>query len=151
MRKINLQRFATVDASAGLAATGTILGWSVDGTTFTDVAGIQTTPDIGAAPDSIDVTSLADTKRKSVSGLAAAATLAFNVIYKGVNFSALIPKDGDGVQYKWQITYPDGMKATFTGSFTLTVQNAAVNGAITFTISIVVSDGPDFTPAPTGA
>ncbi|MFT8324780.1 phage tail tube protein [Oenococcus sicerae] len=150
MKKMNLQRFA-VDTSAGMAATGIKLGWSTDGTTFTDVAGVQTTPDIGAAPDSIDVTSLSDTKRKSVPGLAAAATLAFNVVYRGANFGTLIEKDGDGIQYKWQVTYPDGLKSTFTGSFTLILQNAAVNGAITFTISIVVSDGPDFTAAPTGA
>lgn len=147
MKKINLQRFA-VDPSAGMSATGMKLEQSTDGTSWKEVAGIQTVPDIGGAPDSIDVTSLNDTKRKSIPGLAAAASLAFNVIYKGANFSSLIAEDGDDVQYHWRVTYPDGMQATFTGSFSLTVQNAAVNGAITFTITVIVSDGPTFVAAP---
>ncbi|MFT8916560.1 MAG: phage tail tube protein [Oenococcus sp.] len=148
MRIINLQRFAAVDASVGLAATGAKMEMSVDGTTYTEVAGVNTIPDIGQAPETIDVTSLSDTKRKSVAGIANAQNLAFGVIYKGTNFSSLIAKDGDGVQYSWRITYPDGMTVTFKGSFALTIQNLAVNGAVTFTITVVVSDGPNYTPAP---
>ncbi|MHA5205048.1 phage tail tube protein [Oenococcus oeni] len=148
MKKINLQRFAgTVDSSAGLIATGTKLEYSSNGTAFSEVADVQTVPDIGQAPETVDVTSLTDTKRKSVSGLANAANLAFQVVYKGDNFKDLIAKDGDGVQYHWRVTYPDGMTATFTGSFSLQMGNVAVNGALNFTITVVVSDGPNFAAA----
>ncbi|MFT8836858.1 phage tail tube protein [Liquorilactobacillus satsumensis] len=147
---LNLQRFAdTVDASAGLAGTGSKLEMSSDGgTTFNEVASIKTIPDIGADPENIDVTSLADTKKKNVPGIQNTSTLAFAVVYKGDNFKTALKNAGDHKQYKWKVTYPDGMTATFTGSYTIKMGNVAVNGALDFTISIVVSDGPDFDAAP---
>lgn len=149
---LNLQRFAdTVDASAGLAGTGSKLEMSSDnGTTFTEVASIKTIPDIGADPEKIDVTSLADDKKKNVPGIQNTSTLAFQVVYKGDNFKTALTHAGDHKQYKWRVTYPDGMTATFEGSYTIKMGNVAVNGALDFTISIVVSDGPDFTAASSG-
>lgn len=146
----DLQRFAdaTVDASAGMVATGTKLAMSTDGTEFTDIAGVKTVPDIGSDPENVDVTDLSDTKKKSVPGIQNTSTLAFGVVYKGANFATALAHDGDNKQYKWKVTYPDGMTANFTGSYTIKVGNAAVNGAIDFTISIIVSDGPEFTAAP---
>ena len=145
--QLDLQRFA-VDASAGLAGTGSKLEMSTDGTAFTEVAGIKTIPDIGADPENIDVTSLADDKKKNVPGIENTSTLAFAVVYKGDNFKTALAHAGDHKQYKWKVTYPDGMTATFTGSYTIKMGNVAVNGALDFTISIVVSDGPDFAAAP---
>ncbi|MDN7144445.1 phage tail tube protein [Liquorilactobacillus mali] len=146
---IDLQRFAT-DASDGLAATGTKLEMSTDGTAFTKIAAIKTVPDIGADPETIDVTSLEDTKKKSVAGIENTQNLALACVYKGTNFTDLISKSGDGVQYHWKVTYPDGLTATFQGSFTLKLGNVAVNGAMDFTITVVVSDGPDFTAPSSG-
>ncbi|WP_338208348.1 phage tail tube protein [Lactiplantibacillus paraxiangfangensis] len=149
----DLQRFAgaTADASAGLAATGTTLAMSTDGTEFADIAGVKTIPDMGADPENIDVTDLSDTKKKSVPGIQNTSTLAFGVVYKGANFATALAHDGDNKQYKFKVTYPDGMTATFTGSYTVKVGNVAVNGAMDFTISIITSEGPDFTPAPSSA
>ncbi|MFT8584822.1 phage tail tube protein [Liquorilactobacillus hordei] len=146
---IDLQRFAA-DASAGLVATGTKLEMSADGTAFTEIAGIKTIPDIGADPETVDVTDLADTKKKSVAGIENTQNLALACVYKGENFTDLIAKSGDGKQYHWKVTYPDGMTATFQGSFTIKIGNVAVNGAMDFTITVVVSDGPDFTAPSSG-
>lgn len=144
---IDLQRFAA-DPSDGLVATGTKLEMSTDGTSFTEIAGLKTVPDIGADPETVDVTDLSDTKKKSVAGIENSSSLALACVYKGDNFYNLLSKSNDGIQYKWKVTYPDGMTATFTGSFTIKVGNVAVNGAMDFTITVVVSDGPDFA-APT--
>ena len=149
LTKFDLQRFAaaTADASAGLAATGTKLEMSTDGTAFVEIAGIKTIPDMGADPENIDVTDLSDTKKKSVPGIQNTSTLAFGVVYKGANFATALQHDGDNKQYKFKVTYPDGMVATFTGSYTVKVGNLAVNGALDFTISVITSEGPDFVPA----
>ena len=87
---------------------------------------------------------------KSVAGLQSVSNLAFTTVYKTSNFSALISKADGKTIYDWKVTYPDGMTATFSGSFTLATAQAAVNGAIDFTITVVVSDGPDFTAPSTG-
>lgn len=142
----DLQKFA-VDAKDGLAATGSKLEMSTDGTEFTVVGGIKTIPDIGSDPESIDVTTLEDTKKKSVPGIENTSTLAFTFVYKGANFATALKNAGDNKQYNWRVTYPDGMTAKFTGSYTIKMGNIAVNGALEYTISIVVSDGPDFAAA----
>jgi hypothetical protein len=43
------------------------------------------------------------------------------------------------------------MTASFTGSYTVKMGNVAVNGALEYTISIIVSDGPDFATASSSA
>lgn len=149
MVNIDLQKFA-VDPSDGLVATGTTLEMSTDGTSFTTIAGLKTVPDIGADPETVDVTDLSDTKKKSVAGIENTQNLALACVYKGTNFADLISKSGDGNQYHWKVTYPDGLVATFQGSFTLKIGNVAVNGAMDFTITVVVSDGPDFAAPSTG-
>ncbi|AVK60530.1 phage tail protein [Lactobacillus sp. CBA3605] len=142
----DLQRFAA-DASAGLAATGTKLEMSTDGTKFDVLGGVKTVPDMGADPENIDVTDLSDDKKKSIPGIENTATLAFTFVYKGSNFATVLEHNGDNKQYHWKVTYPDGMTATFVGSYTVKIGNLAVNGALEYTVSIILSDGPNFTAA----
>jgi hypothetical protein len=146
--KFDLQRFADTSIE-GLSAQGTVLSYAAQGaTTFTAVAGVKTVPAIGGSPQTIDVTALDDDSKKSVAGLQSVSNLAFTTVYKTTNFSDLISKADGKTIYDWKVTYPDGMTATFSGSFTLATAQAAVNGSIDFTITVVVSDGPDFAAAP---
>lgn len=73
------------------------------------------------------------------------STLAFTAIYKGSNFAAANNVAGE-TNYDWTVTYPDGMTITFTGKASIKFSSAEVNGALKFTLTIVVSDGPDFHP-----
>ncbi|ORN05397.1 Phage tail protein [Lentilactobacillus parabuchneri] len=154
--KLNLQRFAgaDVDSTQGLVATGTKLEMAQPGdtTTYTEVADVKTIPALGGSPQEVDVTTLADTRAKQIEGIEAATTAAFSVQYKGPSWNAVEAKAGDRQQYNWRVTYPDGMVATFTGSFTIQFGEVAVNGALTYTITVTISDGPNFTTSPsTGA
>ena len=148
--KIDLQKFAdTVDASQGLLSKGTKLSYTPHGATGgtpTEIVGISTVPEIGADPEKVDVTTLADSKKKSIAGLQDASSLAFSAIYKGANFKAVNALSST-TNYDWTVTYPDGMTVTFTGQPSLKLGSAEVNGALKFTLTIVVSDGPDFHPA----
>lgn len=147
--KIDLQKFADeVDASQGLLSKGTKLTYVEHGGSGlgTEIADISTVPEIGADPEKVDVTTLADSKKKSIAGLQDASSLAFSAIYKGANFKAVNALSST-TNYDWTVTYPDGMTVTFTGQPSLKLGSAEVNGALKFTLTIVVSDGPDFHPA----
>lgn len=148
---LNLQRFAdTADASQGLLSKGTTLAYVAHGGSGspTEITGISTVPEIGADPEKVDVTTLADDKKKSITGLQDASSLAFSAIYKGANFAAANKIAGDTI-YDWTVTYPDGMTVTFTGQASIKLSSAEVNGVLKFTLTIIVSDGPDFHPVET--
>ena len=140
----NLQRFADV---AGLASQGTKLEYSEDGTKWNEVGGVKTIPELGGSPQTIDVTTLSSTRQESIEGLQQNQSLAFQCVYKGDNFTALAALSGNHKQYKWKVTFPDGTTSTFTGSFVIKTDSLSTNAALAFTITVTVSDGPNFTPA----
>lgn len=150
---LNLQRFAdatTIDSSNGLVATGTKLEIAEPGgTDYKQVADVKTIPALGGAPQEVDVTTLSDTRAKQIEGIEAATTAAFSVQYKGPSWNEVNAKAGDRKQYNWRVTYPDGMTSTFTGSFTVQFGEVAVNGALTYTLTVTISDGPDWSNSPT--
>lgn len=149
--KMNLQKFAeTIDSSQGLLSKGTKLAYTPHGgsATPTEIIGISTVPEIGADPEKVDVTTLADANKKSIAGLRDASSLAFTAIYKGSNFKAVNALNTT-TNYDWTVTYPDGMTVTFTGQPSVKLGSTEVNGALKFTLTVVVSDGPDFHPVDT--
>ncbi len=148
MQEFKLQQFA-VDASDGLAGTGTKLSYSKDGTSWTDITDVKTIPAVGGTPQTIDVTTLADTRQKQIPGIKQSSSLAFQCVYKGDNFKKAQAICDNNVTYKFKVTYPDGMTAEFEGRATLAMDSLSTNAAVGFTITITVSDGPNFTPATT--
>ncbi|MCD7113426.1 phage tail protein [Limosilactobacillus agrestis] len=143
---LDLQRFA-VDSTEGLVGTGTKLERSTDGTTWEEIADIKTVPELGGDTEKVDVTTLADDRRKQVEGIQNASNVQFQAIYKGSSFAKALKQAGDRKQYQWRVTYPDGMTATMRGSYNIKFASVAVNGALGYTITITVSDGPHFTAA----
>lgn len=140
----NLQRFAAV---AGLASQGTKLEYSEDGTKWNPVGGVKTIPEMGGSPQTIDVTTLSSPRQESIEGLQQNQSLAFQCVYQGDNFAALAALSGNHKQYKWKVTFPDGTTSTFTGSFVIKTDSYGTNAALSFTITVTVSEGPNFTPA----
>lgn len=140
----NLQRFAAI---AGLASQGTKLEYSEDGTAWTEVGGVKSIPEMGGSPQTIDVTTLKSLRQESIEGLQQNQSLAFQCVYQGDNFKTLAPLSGNKKQYKWKVTFPDSTTSTFTGSFTIKTDSYGTNAALSFTITITVSDGPEFAPA----
>lgn len=143
---LDLQRFA-VDNTEGLVGTGTKLERSSDGTTWEEFADIKTIPELGGDTEKVDVTTLADERRKQVEGIQNASNVQFQVVYKGPSFAKALAEAGNRKQYQWKVTYPDGMTATMRGSYNLKFASVAVNGALGYTITITVSDGPHFKAA----
>ena len=112
---LDLQRFA-IDNTEGLVGTGTKLERSSDGTTWEEFADIKTIPELGGDTEKVDVTTLADDRRKQVEGIQNASNVQFQVVYKGPSFAKALAEAGDRKQYQWKVTYPDGMTVTMRGS-----------------------------------
>ncbi len=144
---LDLQRFA-VDNTEGLVGTGTKLERSSDdGSSWEEFADIKTIPELGGDTEKVDVTTLADDRRKQVEGIQNASNVQFQVVYKGPSFAKALAEAGDRKQYQWKVTYPDGMTVTMRGSYNIKFASVAVNGALGYTITITVSDGPHFKAA----
>lgn len=149
--KMDLQRFADaplVNASQGMLSKGTTLGYKEHGASgdFTLLNDIKTVPEVGQSPEKVDVTVLTDSKKKAIDGLQDSSSLAFVGVYKGANFKAANGIATSGKIYDWILTYPDGLTVTFTGKASLKLGQAGINEALSFTVTVVVSDGPDYHP-----
>ncbi|WP_429976661.1 phage tail tube protein [Enterococcus sp. AZ051] len=114
---------------------------------FTVVGGLQSTPELGSDPSQVDVTTLADAKMKYIKGLEDSDTLEFALLYDPQIYDTLdgLAKSGDTID--WQVKFPDGSAFDFKGEASVKMGGAEVNGALTCTLSVIVSDGPDFVPA----
>lgn len=149
LEKMNIQLFA--DDPAGLLSKGSTLGYKPTGTaegTYTTIGSVTSIPDIGSEPEKVDVTTLADGNRKYIKGLQDQDNLTFASVYRKSIFNTLKAAEKTDTVYDWKISYPDGTSFTFTGSFSLIFSGAEINGALAFSIVVVVSKGPDFVPAP---
>ena len=136
---MNLQLFA------GLLTKDTALSMkSSSESAFTEIEGLQAVPEIGGDPEQVDVTTLKDANKKYISGIQDMDSLEFTFLYDKAVFTKLKAVQTSGKEAKFELSYPDGAKCTFTGGVTVKMGSGEVNGAYQFTLSVTVSDGPDW-------
>lgn len=143
--EMNLQRFA--EKIDGLLSKGTKLSYK-SGAETKEVAAVKSIPAIGTDPEKIEVTHLQSERKAYIKGLQDTDTMEFAIVYQGANFKDIHTLVKAGKAVEWIIEYPDGMKAEFTGEPDYKIDGAEVNQAIGFNLVVVVSKGPDVTPAP---
>ena len=103
-------------------------------------ADLQEFPDLGAAAEQVEVTTLADANRRYINGIKDFGTLDFTFLYDGASEDSAFKKlhalevAGDPVEFKVEL--PDGITVTFSGFASVTIAGGAVNDAMTFTLSI---------------
>lgn len=139
MEKLNLQHFN------GLLSKGTVLSYK-NGEVYVDVAGVKGIPQVGGDPERVDVTTLVDDKRKYIAGIEDTDNLEFAIVYQTANFTTIHALVETGTEAEFKVVYPDGMAVTFTGQPKFKFSAAEINGALEFTLVVVVSAGPDFAP-----
>lgn len=132
---------------AGLLSKDTVLSYK-DGATSKPVAAVKSIPAMGADPEKVDVTHLGSAKKAYIAGIQDSDNLEFAIIYQGDNFKDVDTLVKAGKAVEWTVTYPDGMKVDFTGQPSYKFDGVEVNQALGFNLVVVVSAGPDFTPAP---
>ncbi|KSU06656.1 phage tail protein [Lactococcus lactis subsp. lactis] len=135
---------------AGLLSKDTTLSYK-DGETSKTVAAVKTVPAMGSDPEKVEVTHLGSAKKAYIAGIQDTDNLEFAIVYQGDNFKDIDTLVKTGKSVDWTVTYPDGMKSEFTGQPSYKLDGAEVNQAIGFNLVIVVSEGPDITPAPAGS
>lgn len=131
---------------AGLLSKGTVLTYE-DGATTKTVAAVKSIPALGSDPEKVDVTHLESEKKAYIKGIQDVDNMEFAIIYQGDNFRDIHALVETGKSVDWTITFPDGMKADFTGEPYYKFDGVEVNQAIGFNLGVVVSDGPDITPS----
>lgn len=131
---------------AGLLSKGTVLAYK-DGATSKPVAAVKSIPALGSDPEKVDVTHLGSEKKAYIKGIQDVDNMEFAIIYQGDNFRDIHALVEAGNAVDWTITFPDGLKAEFTGEPYYKFDGVEVNQAVGFNLGVVVSDGPDITPA----
>lgn len=143
MKKLNLQQFAA--SVPGVLSEGTKLSIK-EALVFVEVAGVKGIPQLGSDPERVDVTTLASKKRAYIAGLQDVDNLEFAIVYQTSNFTKIHALVEKKEQAEFEIAFPDGLKVTFKGEPSFKFSGAEVNGALEFSLVIVVSEGPTFVP-----
>ena len=125
------------------------------------VRGVTDVPALGASPEKIDVTTLADKSRKYINGVKDYGDLEFACIYDpditegvdaegSINYKELREMERAGLDKEVKVVLPgieedtDGEHFLFSGKVAVAMNEAAVNAALTFTLSIALSTEIEF-------
>lgn len=129
---------------AGILTKGITLAYK-NGTSgdYKVLTNLQEIPEIGnGAPEKIEVTTLADEAKVYIAGLGdSGQDLAFKFLYEKAQFQELI---GLKESCDWKVSMPDGVAATFKGTPSAKFDGAAPNGAVTYTLTVIVESVIDF-------
>lgn len=105
-----------------------------------EIAGLTDIPDMGAAPEKLDVTTLADEYRQYINGVKDFGDLEFTFIYESGaegNYAQLAAMEGAGVK-ECIVTFPDKSTFTFEGDISVRIVGVGVNAVITFVMSVAL-------------
>ena len=118
-------------------------------TSWTDLAGCTEIPEIGGAPDTVESTTLDNTKFRSyVKGLQDLSTLdfPFNMenpsVTSNINVIAGLNED---TLYGWQITYATGVTVKIKSKPSYSFDAVGVNEIQSFTLHLVPEEEPTIT------
>ena len=104
------------------------------------VKGLTDIPDMGATPEKLDVTTLADDYRQYINGVKDFGDLEFNFIYESGadgNYATLAAMEGKGVK-SCIVEFPDGSTFSFEGDISVRILGVGVNAVITFAMSVAL-------------
>lgn len=110
-----------------LLTNKTYLFRSTDGSTYSEVCAITSYPDLGGAPETIDITTLRDGKQRSMNGLQAGEALEFGALYTVNDFTLLKGYESEDAVtdegYYYQVRFGDvlGSKGIWTWQGKLSV------------------------------
>jgi hypothetical protein len=116
------------------------IGIQLDVGSVKNVSGLTDIPDMGATPEKLDVTTLADASRQYINGVKDFGDLEFTFIYESGtdgNYAKLNALVGQGPQ-ECIVRFPGegGATFTFTGEISLRIIGVGVNAVITFAMSV---------------
>ena len=114
---------------------------------YTEIPLLMEVPEFGGTPEKIDVTTLSDTSKQYIPGVKDYGDLVFKFLYEtgpGGNYRILKDlEDGydaadPGTVASFKLEYPDGAAHIFDAIPAVKMDAGAVNGALTFTASMML-------------
>jgi hypothetical protein len=131
--------------ATGILSKNTTLGYmpTPGGTSYTIIGDIQEIPEMGGKPDKVDVTTLADSSKRYISGLNDPGDLAFVFLYDNStatsNFRVLKGLEVAGSIVPFEVAYPDGTKHDFNAQVSVSMAAAKSGEALTFTATLMLN------------
>ena len=127
----------------GILSKGTKLSYKTTGTTYVDVAYLQSVPDLGGEADTVEVTTLDDGARKYIQGIKDYGDLEFELLYDNssatASYRVIRGLEEDGEVVGWKINFPDGTTFTFSGQVSTKIAGFGVGDPITFTAKVTLN------------
>lgn len=129
----------------GVLTKGIELGYkAASADTYTKIPGLKEFPDMGGAPEQIDITTFDDAMMHYMNGLKDAGTLEFTFLYDKQdnatsNYQVLCGLEDAGKAVSWELKLPTGTKIHWDGEVAVTISGGAVNEAVNFVANIGVS------------
>ena len=120
---------ATYDSSTGT--------WSFS--SYSEVHNMQSIPSLGGEVEKVDVTTLEDSARQYINGIKDFGDLEFTFLYDNSsstsNYRVLRTAEESGDTKAVKITLPDETEFEFAADIAVSIDEAEVNAALTFTCS----------------
>ena len=114
---------------------------------YAEVSGLTDIPDMGATPEKLDVTTLADEYRQYINGVRDFGDLEFTFIYESGaegNYAKLAQIEAAGENVQCEVEFPDGAKFAFSGEIALRIVGVGVNAVITFVMSVALASDIEY-------
>ena len=118
-------------------------------TTYAKLVDIKSFPDLGGAPEMLDITTLSDKQRRNMPGIQSLDALEFTANYDKTDFSTLKALEGSETEFAvWfggtesdGVVTPTGSdgKFAFKGYLNVYANGGGVNEVVDMTISIAAS------------
>ena len=117
--------------------------------TFTEIPYLMEIPELGGAPEKIDVTVLSDTVKKYIPGIKDYGDLVFKFLYdnsdENANYRILKGMDDTGTTATFKIEYPDGTAHQFDAIPSVKLDAGTINGALTFSSTMLLQSDIEIT------
>ena len=122
---------------------------TVGASVFTEIPYLMEIPELGGAPEKIDVTTLSDTAKKYIPGIKDYGDLVFKFLYDNAsvtaNYRVLKGLDDAGTTATFQIDYPDGTAHQFDAIPSVKLDAGTINGALTFSATMLLQSDIEIT------
>jgi len=125
------------------SANKTTISYSTIGSAdTTPIDYLMEVPEIGAAPEKIDITTLGDSVKKYIPGTKDYGDLVFKFLYDNTdehsNYKIFKRLDDVGAVAVFTITYPDQSKHQFNAIPSVKMDAGTLNGAMTFSVTMLL-------------
>lgn len=114
---------------------------------YDEINYLMEVPEFGGAPEKIDVTTLSDDVKQYIPGTKDYGDLVFKFLYEsGIDGNYKVLKGLEeaysttNVPTKFKLEYPDGSAHEFNAIPFVKMDAGAINGALTFTATMVIND-----------